>query len=825
MKKSFWSKKGRWLVLFCFLVVLSGIAQGVVFVDDFNAISLTDPNRPLIDYELGVVWQLVDHPAGGATGWPGVQNTVVWDGNSALVVDANNSEEMTSLLNKAYKRGPNSNVSIKVNWPIIDDYYDTAPDWLNSGSRDVGIFVCDRMVDKITIGTTNVKGYYWQVDGYSSCWELKRFGTASPFGTKLGTSWNPPLGTGGASAWNYALNFSIRAVPDADGPGTWWEFWYDGNGKDPSDPEYVGPAKFGTDKSNTFADGDLPYFGVAWYAHDASGQTLPMGNHAYISASIDKLACSNAVAAVKDPCAFDDDFTANPMANYQPGLYYNPMGFPGRLTTFDWDNWTDINSVSINSGQIATFLNTQYTREPNSKVSLVIDIPVSAFTESSSTSKPAGLVITNKMLDDNTEGISANCSGYEFTVPGAGPFFIINRIVNGVRTDLGHFNPDYTPYGAPSWWMSHIKISIEPNGTNFDFRLLCGNDRQLTNVPFPNGHILFTDNSGILNDADLKYFGMIVGTGGDEQWNPIRFDRLEVSKIGTRQPACGDYGYFNGDLNSDCYVNMLDLQRFVNNWLEPAFKYMVAEANPLIYAPQISAISVDGDLSDWGSASSWADFGTWYNGGLSSTSRAKYAWNDASNRLYIGIETTEISDPIVEIGGLMSALSTVTPQSGEQATQVSFMGWSGGVPGVVINQADGITDGISAAYQISIGKMTIEIATPIYSNWKDPDTAMDLIARMNIYDYINIANSSYAVADSQVTSGTYKYLYGNSVIGNASLIRLLNTATPVTAEDVPNVVGRPDYNGDSTVNFADFATFALNWLHCNDPEVPCNYVP
>lgn len=304
----------------------------------------------------------------------------------------------------------------------------------------------------------------------------------------------------------------------------------------------------------------------------------------------------------------------------------------------------------------------------------------------------------------------------------------------------------------------------------------------------------------------------------------IRSLHLLTTLVGNPPVAkCGDPGvpYKTTDLNTDCNVDTEDLKIFAQNWLKlppTSLQGSLAQKNPLIYAPQINAITIDGSLADWQASSDWAVFGKWYaNGtGLTSTSKAKYAWNDSANLLYIGIESGEGSTLIMELGGLMGNLSdpNATPLGGTQATQLELKNWSGGVPTLITNQLGGIKTGVSAAYAINGGTITIEIALPIYSDWKNAATAMNLFAQMDVYTYINIVNAGWTAGDSLCANGTQVYYVSNPVIGNASLIRLLQGTSPQSCSDYPDIVvmGNPDYNEDCIVNFKDFATFASDWL-------------
>lgn len=256
----------------------------------------------------------------------------------------------------------------------------------------------------------------------------------------------------------------------------------------------------------------------------------------------------------------------------------------------------------------------------------------------------------------------------------------------------------------------------------------------------------------------------------------------------------------------------------------------VPDANPLIYAPQISQITVDGDLSDWGGASSWAEFGAWDGNppGLASTTKAQYAWNDANDMLYIGVVSTEGIGMTLEVGGLLGvdgdptfAQTTATPYSAE-ATQIKFDNWVGGVP-TIENQIGNITDGVDAAYTVELVEtvvtMTIEIALPIYSDWTNNATGMDLHDRMDVYVFANVFDGAGDFGDSQTADGAYVQLWDGVVMDLASLVRLLDALPPEVCADIPKPF-KPefDFDGNCYVDLADFSVVASAWLSCNNPE-------
>ena len=343
---------------------------------------------------------------------------------------------------------------------------------------------------------------------------------------------------------------------------------------------------------------------------------------------------------------------------------------------------------------------------------------------------------------------------------------------------------------------------------------------------------LDVDDAGIYRWAEIRafswdgaavinsYAGDIVDTqaGTDHSWG-------WTSVSTTYTPTTGQVAVIVGGLGTDGSTGYIAADNIRVAPFTPA--------NPLIFAPQIAAVTVDGDLSDWAQGSAWADFGAWYNGGLASGTRARYAWNDAGDVLYIGIESTEGTGLRLEVGGLMGNLSaSATPFGTVEACQIALSGWTGGAAGTIeSSQPWGVTTGVVAAYTDSGGTMTIEIATPIYSDWGDDGTGMDLVGGMSVFEYANVFDSGQTAADSQIADGSgFVYLWEKPVMQLGSEIRLLSTWPP-TCSDVPERFKQDsDVDGDCWVTLSDFALLAGSWMQCSDPaNAACDgfweYVP
>ena len=67
-------------------------------------------------------------------------------------------------------------------------------------------------------------------------------------------------------------------------------------------------------------------------------------------------------------------------------------------------------------------------------------------------------------------------------------------------------------------------------------------------------------------EGDEPHVTVITHSADGGDYNGMDIDSVEVSVIDNEQ-TCGDWGFFKGDLNEDCYVNLLDFAMFAEYWL------------------------------------------------------------------------------------------------------------------------------------------------------------------------------------------------------------------------------------------------------------------
>ena len=131
----------------------------------------------------------------------------------------------------------------------------------------------------------------------------------------------------------------------------------------------------------------------------------------------------------------------------------------------------------------------------------------------------------------------------------------------------------------------------------------------------------------------------------------------------------------------------------------------------------------------------------------------------SSNMLYIGIRTTVANPYGVEVGAMGNLNPNAHTYDGVETSQIEFK--LSATPLAISNQIGGTIAGIVAASSFNNGITTLEIAMPIYANWQNASTAMNLFSGMHIFEYATIANTSWSAANSQNAAGEYlSYYFG-----------------------------------------------------------------
>ena len=116
-------------------------------------------------------------------------------------------------------------------------------------------------------------------------------------------------------------------------------------------------------------------------------------------------------------------------------------------------------------------------------------------------------------------------------------------------------------------------------------------------------------------------------------------------------PICGDWGYYDQDLDQSCYVTLNDYRLFSGTWLDctdpmgadclsqdafrPSVNYLATE--------DTGSITVDGNLGDWAGAQ-WQPLDQTFFGtpGVGLVGQYAAAWNDTSDTIYLAVQVTDL---------------------------------------------------------------------------------------------------------------------------------------------------------------------------------------
>jgi hypothetical protein len=319
------------------------------------------------------------------------------------------------------------------------------------------------------------------------------------------------------------------------------------------------------------------------------------------------------------------------------------------------------------------------------------------------------------------------------------------------------------------------------------------------------------------------------------------------------------------DLNADCQVNLGDVAKLGADWLrctdpagigcewvidpeDPAYSSVITSLDPseLKVYEVGSAVTIDGDLSDW-DGSRWYNvrFTTGYNTANAADvteSKASLKWDSASPEVvYLGLKVTDTDqnftdDPNTWFGGdnievrfSVNDTSTDTTWFDDGTYDVAqfyqlFPKASGGTwcsLGNVYdpNTTDPATDDIDVAYASSVDGDVIgyEMALPTYLDYTgDPNSTGDLGTKLTLTDGEVIA---FNLQINSVSSAGAGGLFDNQNNAPNNWFKFEVTAnSSLSLGDLGFFDSDIDLNGE--VGLSDLNTIALKWLSCTDPEIP-----
>jgi hypothetical protein len=304
--------------------------------------------------------------------------------------------------------------------------------------------------------------------------------------------------------------------------------------------------------------------------------------------------------------------------------------------------------------------------------------------------------------------------------------------------------------------------------------------------------------AGLTGSAALLATGVHIPSWGFTEYTGT----IPISQMDTS--TSGQVSFYLKVLNEGNYQNAAGISQL--NLTANVF----TKQNATFDVPAIGAITVDGSLSDWSDSTEWSNpYILWHGTGLTSTTKAKFAWNDANDKLYMAIQTTEDS---FQVGGHpvvgYSKDITSVPTSGIGSTQLAFD--YNGTTVSIMNEiyeyqqlgagstwGPGTTDGVIAAclYNSADGTYTYELALPLWNDWR--------IGEAKVQETLTAGNKVflYSVMEQAFNTGNGTNLTWNGSFSNPSFyVGAFDKAATLTLvkSAIPG-----DFNGDDVVNATD----------------------
>jgi hypothetical protein len=428
-----------------------------------------------------------------------------------------------------------------------------------------------------------------------------------------------------------------------------------------------------------------------------------------------------------------------------------------------------------------------------------------------------------------------------------GVFFLINGnngqvILRGADANYSFASPFWDPNGAGS-------LSGFSNDTWYYLRINFFDDSYYGEIyNADHSQLLFTTPAYSWSANGTKV-GLYMARGSDNDPTNVNYDYFDDLKLTevvltpmpTFTPNAGSFGSAQS-VSIACAMSGATI-RYTTNGSEPTESSQVYSSPIVIsetttlkakawaegYSPSITKtgvfalvtnqaqipqrnISIDGSFNDWPTTSEWSRPFVFWNGvALTSTTRAKFAWNDAQDLLYIAVETNETGEQPgghLVIGAAKNKDSV--PASGIGSTQLCFTTIAGSNEVYVQNEmalygdrTQGADEVIAAySYNNTTHCYTYEIALPLWTDWH--------IGKMTNKQNLEVGQPVYVYIVMQDTlkslNGMNLSYYGNPHFNEGAFDEAAVLTLVAGSTQLPG-----DANNDGSVDVGDLGILAANY--------------
>ena len=343
--------------------------------------------------------------------------------------------------------------------------------------------------------------------------------------------------------------------------------------------------------------------------------------------------------------------------------------------------------------------------------------------------------------------------------------------------------------------------------------------------------------------------------------NSCRWDNFEYQLYNAPGPFfCNESGtvYMEGDLNEDCYVDLVDVNIAVEQWLntsDPTDSEFSnpsdTDAAPSMKIPRAAGtITVDGNLNDWSTDLEWTALDKWYFkvGDPNDVVEAKatFCWDADTDKVYAIVvvdETVQSWSVQYYYPDSADSIEIYSQGSGAGGT-----GWSGefdvaqqyrAAPDTDVDQSSiwnggqwyvwgtgeeiDVGVGFECVVDVSGSVTTYELGIPQFDSYEGLSAGgSTVVTQLDVNDVVGLDIIAFTIDDWLNHHG---YLAANTMTGkwdDAGQFAQYTLVEELTCGDLG--YWSADINGeDCRVNFADYTTLADEWKKCTDPaDSNCN---
>jgi len=360
-----------------------------------------------------------------------------------------------------------------------------------------------------------------------------------------------------------------------------------------------------------------------------------------------------------------------------------------------------------------------------------------------------------------------------------------------------------------------------------------------------------------INTIDRRFFRI---SAPYVQWGQVMHDPFNLRNT----LDFGGYGYIgepnspqqvamlnsllNPDLSGDCYINMNDVTLLSEQWLKTSDITDIHYEIPVPYTASYTipkattAITVDGDLSDWAGPIEWMPLDKMVSSPIPTDINDAYfaaKWSALAGKMYIAVRLKDYSQTFLDTppfigkcdyigvycqgdianGDVLYNNPAVGPVFkyaqgyfiGAKATSGNWAIWSNGDANTILADT-----GFESAVTVVGEEIVYEAGFRLFDNYGGyvGDTGSNVITSLVSGKTIRLDVQGYSYFSS--LSG----IFGENLKTSKATTRAFTSFELVDAQGLS--CGKwgyfgADLNHDCRADFRDFAELGLGWLKCNNP--------